>query len=494
MTFEEYRRLDGLGLAKLVADRQVTAAELADVALARAASVNDRLGAITIPMDAIARERAAAALSGPFAGVPFVIKDMEQDYRGVQITRGCKAIKAANVVAPHHGEITERWLRAGVVVVGVSNVPEFAAKAVTEPDAWMPARNPWNTEHTPGGSSGGSAASVACGIVPMAGANDGGGSIRIPASHCGLFGFKPGRGTTPWGPPLVEAIHGAAVNHVLTRSVRDSAAMLDATFGAGGAGAIQPARPERSFLSCVTQPPGRLRIGFSTRSPLGAAIDPEAARAVEDAATLLGALGHDVERAEPVIDGEAMIGDFLTVWFGQVAANVARTRAQFGAADAGFEPDTLAMARFGRVTGAGDYVQALDRWSAYARALAEFHRTHDLLMLPTVAMPPARIGANRTPASQHVMMRVMDRLGLAALIAQLASTRRLLAASLTPVPFTALANMAGVPAMSVPLHWTSAGLPLGVQFVGPSASEGRLFALAGQLEAARPWFDRVPAM
>src|SRR5688572_23616063 len=251
MRFEEYRKHDGLGLADLVARREVNASELLEVAIARAEAVNPKLNAVIIPMHDIARARAKESLSGPFAGVPFLTKDLFQEYGGVRTAFGCKALKAAGYTAVEHAEITARWLRAGTVIFGRTNTPEFGAKAITEPDAWGPCRNPWNPDHTPGGSSGGSASAVAAGIVPMAGANDGGGSIRLPAGMCGLFGIKPGRGRTPWGPLYGELMHGAAMNHILSRSVRDSAAMLDATHGPelGSLYRIEP--PERPYIEEV---------------------------------------------------------------------------------------------------------------------------------------------------------------------------------------------------------------------------------------------------
>ena len=242
---EEYRRHDALGLAELVRNRQVSASELLEAAIARSAEVNPKLNAIIIPMHELARERAKQSLEGPFAGVPMLIKDLFQEYAGVQTAYGCKGLKAAHYKPDVHAEITARWLKAGAVIFGRTNTPEFGAKGITEPEAWGPTRNPWNLERIPGGSSGGSASAVAAGIVPMAGANDGGGSIRIPAAYCGLFGIKPGRGRTPWGPQMSEAMHGAAMNHVVSRSVRDSAAMLDATHGSDTSSLCHLAAPER---------------------------------------------------------------------------------------------------------------------------------------------------------------------------------------------------------------------------------------------------------
>lgn len=490
--FKEYGEYDALGLAELIARRQVSAVEVLESAVARAEAVNPRLNAIIIPMYELARQRAQERLEGPFAGVPFLIKDLFQEYAGVRAAYGCKALKAADYTATEHAEITRRWLKAGTVIFGRTNTPELGAKAITEPEAWGPTRNPWNLDHTPGGSSGGSAAAVAAGIVPMAGANDGGGSIRIPAALCGLFGLKPGRGRTPWGPRYGELMHGAAMNHVLTRSVRDSAAMLDATQGPETGSLYHIVPPERPYLEEVRREPGRLRIGFTAQSPIGTAVHPEAVQAVTQAATLLESLGHRVEEAAPQIDGLRLAQDFTVMWFATCAATVDEIGRRTGCGNEGFELDTLAMAAFGRATRANEYVERYARWNDYSRQLGEFHRKYDLLLTPAVALPPARIGEIATPAWQRFTLKLLLGLGLSRLILNSGMIEKMARENLKWVPFTQLANLTGVPAMSVPLHWTAQGLPLGVQFVAPHNGEGMLFRLAGQLERAQPWVNRRP--
>jgi amidase len=490
----EYQRHDGLGLAELVRRREVTAGELLEVAIARAAEVNPKLNAIVMPMHEIARARAATPLEGAFAGVPFLTKDLFQEYAGVPTAYGCKAMKAARHTPEVHSEITARWLKAGVVIFGRTNTPEFGAKGITEPDAWGPTRNPWNLDHTPGGSSGGSAAAVAAGVVPLAGGNDGGGSIRLPAGHCGLFGLKPGRGRTPWGPQYGELMHGAAMNHVISRSVRDSAAMLDATHGpeVGSLYRIEP--PERPYLQEVTRDPGRLRIGFTTRSPIGSAVDPEAIKAVQDAAKLLASLGHHVEEAEPQIDGLQLAKDFIVMWFANCAATVDLVQRETGCGRDGFELDTLAMAAFGRASSASSYVEGYLRWNEYTARLGEFHQRSDLLMTPTMALPPARIGQIRTPDWQLVALRVILALRMEGLLLKTGIIEQMVQENLKWVPFTQLGNLTGAPAMSVPLHWTANGLPLGVHFIAAHGGEGLLFRLAGQLEQASPWMEKRPSL
>ena len=322
ISVEEYLGHDAMGLAERIRRREVSTSEVLEAAISRAEAVNPRINAIVTPMYEIARERARGELAGPFQGVPFLLKDLFQEYASVPSSSGCAALKRARTTPLQHSEITRRWLAAGTVVFGRTNTPEFGSKGITEPDAWGATRNPWQLDRSPGGSSGGSAAAVAAGIVPVAGASDGGGSIRIPAASTGLFGLKPGRGRTPWGPEHAEKMHGAAMNHVLSRTVRDSALMLDVTHGPEVGSLFKLAPPERPYLDEVTRDPARLTVGFTARSPLGTEVHAEAVKAVEDAAHLLESLGHRVERAEPRIDGDRLARDFLRAWFAQVAVTV----------------------------------------------------------------------------------------------------------------------------------------------------------------------------
>ncbi len=495
----EYAGHDALGLAELVRRRETSALELLELAIDCAHRLNPQLNAIVTPMHEIARARAATPLSGPFAGVPFLSKDIFQEYAGVPAAYGTRVLKDPRFAPRHHAEITERWLRSGVVIFGRTNTPEFGAKGITEPEAWGPCRNPWNPEHTPGGSSGGSAAAVAAGIVPVAGANDGGGSIRIPAAHCGLFGFKPGRGRTPLGPQCVERMHGAVIDHVLTRSVRDSAAMLDATQGPEPGALFHIAPPERPYLEEIQRDPGRLTIGFSARSPIGTPVDAEAVRAVREAASLLESLGHHVEEAEPQLDGRQLGEDFITMWFATCAASMDEIIRRTGCRAKDFELDTRAMAAFGRATRANVYVEGYLRWNGYAHQLADFHRRYDLFLTPALAAPPARVGEIRTPDWQQHTLRLLLSLGLEGLLLKTDLIQRMVEENLRRVPFTQLANLTGTPAMSVPLHWVEdaagrAPLPLGVQFVAAPGGEGLLLRLAAELEQARPWAHRRPPL
>lgn len=494
MKFEEYRQHDGLALAETVARGEITPAELLKVAIARAEAVNPKLNAVIVPMYDIAWARAKEKLDGPFAGVPFLSKDLFQEYAGVLNTNGNKALKRAGFKPAEHATLTQRWLDAGLLIFGRTNTPEFGAKAITEPEAWGPARNPWNTAHVPGGSSGGSAAAVAAGVVPMAGANDGGGSIRIPAAHCGLFGIKPGRGRTPWGPAHGEEMHGAAMNHIVSRSVRDSAALLDATHGPEACSMYRIEPPQRPYLEEAGRDPQPLKVAFSTRSPIDTEVSPEAIRAVEDTARLLESLGHHVEEGEPAVDGMQLAKDFITMWFSHCAATVDGVKRQTGCGNDGFEVDTLVMAAFGRAARASDYVKGYQRWNDYSRQLGAFHQKYDLWLSPTLALPPAQVGEIATPPWQEKTALALINMGLSKAMLKAGIVEQMVRENLKWVPYTQLGNLTGTPAMSVPLHWCENGLPLGVQFVAPHGGEGLLFQLAGQLERAQPWADKWPQL
>jgi amidase len=487
--YKEYRQHDAVGLAELVARGDVSPGELLDVAVARAETVNGRVNAIVRPMYDIARTRAGGDLDGPFAGVPFLIKDLGQDYAGLPTGSGSRAF--SNHAVPEHSIVVQRWLAAGLVIFGKTNTPELGTKGVTEPVANGPTRNPWNLGHTPGGSSGGAAAAIAAGIVPVAGASDGGGSIRIPAACCGLFGLKPGRGLVPSGPKVAEPWNGASTNGVISRSVRDSAAMLDVLAQPDLAGPYLSARPEKPYAELARQIPGKLRIGFSATSPAGTPVHPQAVAAVEDAVRLLQSLGHEVEPAEPAVDGRQLALDFLVMLYTEAARTIADARA-IGARPQDFEVDTRMAGAVSRAYTAADYAASLRRWNDYARALAAFHQTYDVLLTPTIASPPVRIGELDPPPIMLSIGETLLRLGLVAALSKSPAWTKVVMANLTPYPFTQLANLTGRPAMSVPTYTTPQGLPLGVQFVGPLGGEGMLLALAAQIEAERPWAQLEP--
>jgi amidase len=423
-------------------------------------------------MDDVARVAARAPLpEGPFRGVPFLLKDLQALYAGVRTTSGSRLL--ADFVAPIDSELVLRHKRAGLVVAGKTNTPELGILPVAEPALFGPARNPWDLDRTTGGSSGGSAAAVAAGLVPMAHGNDGGGSIRIPASCCGVFGLKPTRARITMAPLVGDVMNGLVIDHALTRSVRDSAALLDATHGPAPGDPYPAPPPARPFADEVGADPGRLRIAWTDRAPIGAEVHPDCRTAVRDAAMLCEELGHDVVEAAPPVSGEELYGAFLTVWTAGIASGVELVASVVGRAPSPelLEPLTLGLYREGSRVSAPRYLNAVAALQRMARAVAAFFLAHDLLLTPTLARPPVRIGELRPDEGDPV-----------------AALRR--AAEF--VPFTGMFNATGQPAMSVPLFWNDAGLPIGVQFAARYGDEATLFRLAAQLEAARPWADRRP--
>ena len=489
--FPEYDQYDGLGLAELVQQGQVTPMELCVEAIDRIEKINPKINAVVTPMVDQGRRAASTSLpAGPFAGVPFLIKDLDYAYAGVPMASGCQALK--DYVPSHDDEMVLRFKKAGLVILGKTNTPEFGLLGVTEPKLFGPCRNPWNTSHTPGGSSGGSAAAVAAGLVPMAAGGDGGGSIRIPSAYCGLFGLKPSRGRNPSGPDSGQVWLGAVQNHVLTRSVRDSAAMLDATQGADRGAPYEIRLPEGPFLRELEKDPGRLKIALNSQSPLGTPVHSECVRAVEEAARLLEGLGHHVEEARPDVDGKALAKSYLALYFGLVAAQIEELEAMLkrkaGPGDVELLTQTLGM--LGRTYSAGYLYQALLQWDRAARQMGLFFGKYDLYLTPTTAYPPAKIGELEPKASEIFMMKVVNGLKLGRLLKGLGLVDQMAEKSLERTPFTQLANLTGLPAMSIPLSWTADGLPCGVQFIGPFGDEALLFRLASQLEKALPWFTK----
>ncbi len=490
----DYDRYDALALAGLVRNGELTAAELLEEAIARAEELDPVLNAIVTPAFDLGRRTAADPPPGPFAGVPFLLKDLLQPLAGTRMTGGSAALR--EYIPPVDSHLVTRFRRAGLVIFGKTNVPEFGLVATTEPSAYGATRNPWALGRSAGGSSGGAAAAVAAGIVPMAGANDGGGSIRIPAAWCGLFGLKPSRGRVGVGPVYSEVWGGAVADLVVSRSVRDSAAMLDAIIGPAPGDPYHSAPPERPFLEELRIDPGRLRIGFSIRSPIGREVDPECQRAVVEAAKLLESLGHQVEEAEPEVDGLEVARAYLNLYFGEVAAELRWLEATVGRrkARSEIEETTRLIGMIGESMPAAEYVASRRRWNGFARAMGEFHATYDLYMTPATAALPVPLGSLAESGLERLALQAVNRLRAGGLVRATGIAERIALDNLAPVPFTQLANLTGQPAMSVPLHWTADGLPCGVHFVAPMAGESTLYRLAARLEEARPWFDRRPPL
>ena len=463
--------LDALDQAAVVRRGEASALDLVDAAIARIEALNPILNAVVWTRFEAAREDARRPLpDSPLAGVPFLLKDLGANQAGFPQSRGSHAF--ASAVSPADSELAARQRAAGLIVLGKSSTPEFGNHSTTEPVLFGPTRNPWHLDRTAGGSSGGSAAAVAAGMVPVAHGNDGAGSIRIPASACGLFGLKPTRGRNSWSPGP-DPMGGLAVEHALTRSVRDSAAILDATSGRapGDPSAAWP--PTRPFVDEVGADPGRLRIGWTDMPPIEAVVHPDCARAVRDTADLLASLGHEVEEARPEFDGETLIEPFVRVW---AIANLEEYRAaerRLGRPPSRDELEitTWELVEYARGFDAVDLLDALADLSEAAHRIAPFFERYDAWLTPTLAQPPLPLGVlNVSQGGAVEWWRFDCRFN----------------------PWNPVANLTGQPAMSVPLAWSEEGLPIGSLLTGRFGDEATLFRLAGQLEVARPWAHRRP--
>jgi amidase len=489
--FPDYESYDSLGLAALIRRREVSAGEVVEAAIVRIEARNPAINAVIHTMFDQARRTASAPLpDGPFAGVPFLLKDLLAACAGEPLTSSCRFLAAH--VSDHDSELVTRHRRAGLVFLGKTNTPELGILGVTEPVLHGPTRNPWQLEQTPGGSSGGSAAAVASRMVPIAHGGDGGGSIRIPASCCGVFGLKPSRGRNPLGPDFGEAWCGMVQEHALTRSVRDSAALLDATCGPDlGAPYFAPP-PARPYLTEVGRDPDRCRIAFTAKSLFGEHTHPDCRAAVEDAARLCESLGHSVTEAVPALDKGPLRRAYLAV----VAVNTARAidfageiMGRLPTRD-GFEKETWFLGLIGRHMPAHEYQAAIDHLQGVRRSVAAFFERYDLLLTPTLAHPPARIGALAPTVGQRLAMVVLGAVPSRTLLAR--ALDEMAAEAFEATANTMLFNQTGQPAMSVPLWWSTGGLPIGTQVAARYGEEDLLFRVAAQLEEARPWSNRKP--
>jgi len=464
---------DGLGLADLVRRREVSATELLEAAISRAEVQNPKYNFLTHKMYDYGRAEITRGLpTGPFTGVPFLVKDLGIDVAGHPTSNGSRLFDG--YIAPRNSTLVDRYRAVGLVIFGKTTSPEFGIAATTESRRFGLTRNPWDPTRSSGGSSGGSSAAIAAGVVPIANASDGGGSIRIPASTTGLFGLKPSRGRTPSGPYRTEGWMGLAVDHALTRTVRDSAALLDATHGAEIGSMYVAPTPERPFLEEVGRPPKRLRIALMTKPPTPASVDPECLAAAQDAARLCESLGHIVEEAAPPIDGPAMtqgMTDVLSAFTAGDFEDFAKLTGRIVMPD-DVEAVTWQFYQLGLKTNGVAVARGSAAFQVGAIALSEFQRTYDLILTPTIAQLPAKLGLMDLSSSD--LNAYLERV-------------------VAYAPFGQLANMTGVPAMSVPLAWSKSGLPIGVMFTARYGEEATLFRLAGQLEQARPWAHKRPA-
>ncbi|MCE7999558.1 MAG: amidase [Rhodobiaceae bacterium] len=471
--FKEYEEHDALGLAQRVAQGDVTATELLEEAIERTEAINPKINAVVLKHYDEARKLISDGLpDGPFKGVPFLLKDLHLLWEGTVTTYGSGAFEG--YVADHNTTLTDRYLDAGLVLFGKTNSPELGLTGTTEPRLYGPTRNPWGLEYSPGGSSGGAAAAVAAGILPLANASDGGGSIRIPASACGLFGLKPTRGRTPAGPDRGEGWAGMSISHCVSKTVRDSAALLDATTGMAPGDPYLPPEPERPFLQEVGAPTGKLRIAFNTKRSDGTKPDPEVEKSILETAKLCESLGHEVVEAAPSIDPEAMGNAQATI----IGANVALTLQQRGEAlgrsltENDVEHITWLMANAAKGNTSTDYAAATLFIHQMGRMMGMFMQNHDIYLCPVLGTPPPKLG---------VLDMMTEDVGT-----YLTNLGKIM-------PYAGLFNMTGQPSMSVPLHCTPDGLPVGVMFTGRFGEDATLIRLAAQLEEAKPWRDRKPS-
>jgi amidase/6-aminohexanoate-cyclic-dimer hydrolase len=465
---------DALGLAELVAQGEVSALELLEGAIERVAQVNPEINAVVTPMYDHARAAIKAGIpDGPFAGVPFLLKDLRALYAGVPTTSGSRLF--AGYVPDHDSELVRRYKQSGLVIFGKTNTPEFACCPSTEGALFGATKNPWNTRHSAGGSSGGAAAAVAARILPAAHGSDGGGSIRIPAACCGVFGFKPTRGVNPAGPDVGEAWSGLSMEHALTISVRDSAALLDVTRGASPGDPYCGPSFERPLSDAIKRPPKGLKIAVQREAMNGAPVSADCLAAVDDAVSLLTDLGHHVEEAVPEYDIARIGAAYPLV----IAANVQGAIDQ-RAEETGIEPNTEVIEKvihflgaIGHDRTAADMARAVSSMHATGRQIAPFFQRYDMLLSPVVATPPPLLGVLDTSSDD------ID---------------AYLKAVFEFIPFTALANISGTPAMNIPFSWNDEDLPISVHFQSGFGKDDALFALAAQLEEAHPWASRLPGV
>ncbi len=486
----QYVGMDAVNIADLIRARKLHPREVVTAAMTQIERYEPEINAVTWRRyDRALREAEEPLPDSPVAGVPFLIKDMGQALAGAPNTMGSRMRRY--IVADHDSALVARYKAAGLILLGQTNAPEFGASVDTKPVLHGMTNNPWDLTRSPGGSSGGAAASVAARYVPVAHASDGGGSIRIPASMCGLFGLKPSRGRTPKGPDVGESWFGLSIDHVVGLSVRDSAALLDVTRGPDPGALYDAPSPQRPYLEELGRPTGRLRIAVSTHALLGGTIEPTCLEAVEGVAQLLDELGHEVIVDQPRVDAGPLREAMSLMVAADTAATIAASSEAAGQPpdEALFEQAIWVIGLIGERLSAKDLAEALNLVKSVGRSVAPFFETYDVFVQATLARPPWHQGAmDPTPRDERAMSLVKRIPGRK--VAR-AAVRAVASGSLDAIPNTPLWNATGQPSMSMPLHWAD-GLPIGVQFTARYGDEGTLYRLASQLEEARPWKDRLP--
>ncbi|PQP81757.1 amidase [Paenibacillus sp. PCH8] len=487
MSSFSYTSYDAVGLAELIRSREVSPVELLEAAFARLEEINPQLNAVIRTYETRARQEAGLVRPGeqPFAGVPLLLKDISQSLESEILTSGSRLFSKHRSV--RNSNFVSRLLDAGFIIIGHTNTPEFGLKNITEPRLHGPSRNPWNINHSPGGSSGGAAAAVASGIVPLAGASDGGGSIRIPASFSGLFGLKPTRGRTPVGPGVGRQWQGASIDFALSRSVRDSAALLDTLQVVQAEAAFHAPLFPGSYLADMNYPHQRnLKIAYTTDSPVGTPVSAEAKEAVYKLVRWLEEQGHHVEEKLSPVNGVKLMENYYMMNSGEMAAMISSMEHSMGRVMTSddMEIESWVLAEAGKKVSAAEFVHSLAEWDIAAAQMSTLFERYDFYITPVNAFPAPKIG-ELTPHEEQIqhLMRVseLDKIQQQQLIYEMFEP------SLTYTPFTQLANLTGQPAMSVPLHMTPEGLPVGVQVMATKGREDWLLHLAGQLEKSDLW-------
>jgi len=485
----DYKQYDGLGLAELIQKGEVKPEEVQEMAIQEIEQKNGKLNAVIHRIYDQPQEEDLVQSKGIFAGVPVLTKDISQEIKGQPISSGSKVL--SNFIADQDSEFVRQLRDTGVVILGQTNVPEFALMGITEPVFYGASRNPWNTDYTPGGSSGGSAAAVASGMVPIAGANDGGGSIRIPAAFCGLFGLKPTRGRTPVGPTRGRVWQGASVDHILSRTVRDSAAMLDQYHYDRASAFIAPPYNGSYLEASQTSISRPLKIAFTTNSPLGSTVDDECKEAVNKTVKLLESMGHHVIEQEAPIDGKSLASNYMMLYFAEVAATLTALEEVIGrkVRFQDVEPTTWILSLLGKAVSAEEFLTSLKFWDQAAIQMENFHDDYDLYITPTTAYPPSSIGELDQTQFEKMLIRTIGGLGLGGVLKKTGFVDKIAYKSLERTPFTQLANLTGQPAMTLPMHLTKNGLPCGVHVMARRGGEDLLLQLAGELENSGSWIN-----
>ncbi|MBK8556875.1 MAG: amidase [Lewinellaceae bacterium] len=480
LRFDEYRQYDALGLAALVQKGEVTPDALLEIAIERAEQVNPQINAIVHKLYDLGKAAAQKVdKQAPFAGVPFLVKDLGLDIKDTPQCIGSRGYK--NKISQFDSLVVEKIRKAGLLIFGKTNTPEFGITPYTEPELFGPCRNPWNLNHSPGGSSGGSAAAVAAGITPIATANDGGGSIRIPASCCGLFGIKPTRGRTTWA-PNGEMWSGAAVEGCVSRTVRDSAAYLDAILGGSYSDPYLLEKPARPYLAETEASPGKLRIAYSREHTFGHPVSPDCLTALDKAVDLLRQEGHTLEEIPLPYRVEDLTKAFIVVVSAETAADLQHLGEFLGrkVRPSDTEANTFAFHLLGKSWTAAEYAYAKRKWQEIGSRLAAVHEEYDLFLTPTLARPPLAIGALKNPPGEAFLVNIINRLRLGGLAKT--SIDQLANKIYDYMPWTAFANISGQPSMSIPMHRNAENLPIGVMLTARICAEDVLFRVAAQME------------